>query len=258
MKATDGRDMLVLGAGGATIAGMIAGAPLVAAIGSAIAAVAVATGRARPVRLAAVPDGRSSLRHLVETPVRRASSGFGSDAGRRNGVSPSSTDDDDTSPADREADGQAIEDLAASLESGDDEISFLPPYASGDAPSNKREDGLAILWEPAPDNALMRLLNDVLEPSGNVPMPRRFALGTVAILRNLLQPADVERILAEQRRYPRLRFGDVAVQLGFLSESELQELLAAQEEGVFTDEEILDTRRRLNAYYVEAERRESA
>jgi len=258
MKATDGRDMLVLGAGGATIVGMIAGAPLVAAIGSAIAAVVVATRGTHPLRLWAVPDGRSSLRHLVETPVRRASSGFGSGAGRRNDESPESTDDDDVSPADREADGRAIEDLAASLESGDDEISFLPPYASGDDPSSKREDGLALLWEPSPDNALTRLLNDVLEPNGNVPMPRRFALGTVAILRNLLQPADVERVLEEQRRYPRLRFGDVAVELGFLSESELQELLAAQEEGVFTDEEILDTRRRLSAYYLEAERRESA
>jgi hypothetical protein len=152
-----------------------------------------------------------------------------------------------------------VDHLTANLEA-DDNISFLPPYASGKPPAVEQPDGetLAILWEPPPDSSLLALLNDVLEPSSKMPMPRRFALGTVAILRNLLQPADVERILLEQRRYPRLRFGDVAVQLGFLSEAELEELLSAQEEGVFTDEEIIDTKARLEAYHLESERRESA
>jgi len=258
MDARDGRDTLVLGAGGATIVGMIAGAPLVAAIAAGLAAIAVASGRERSPRPVVAHSRRESLRRIAESPVRQASSGFESGSGRSRDLPGSSRSEPPDPADDRESDGQAIEDLAASLDANDDEISFLPPYASGDSSGGKREDGLAVLWEPAPDNALLRLLNDVLELNGNVPMPRRFALGTVAILRNLLQPADVERILAEQRRYPRLRFGDVAVQLGFLSEAELEELLAAQEEGMFTDEEILDTRARLNAYHLESERRESA
>ena len=82
-----------------------------------------------------------------------------------------------------------------------------------------------------------------------MPSARRFALGTVAIIRRLLDPADVERILIEQRRYPRLRFGDVAVQRHLLSDEEVQELLVAQEQGIFSDEEISDARQRLAAYH---------
>lgn len=79
-------------------------------------------------------------------------------------------------------------------------------------------------------------------------MPRHFALGTVAVIRKLLEPADVERILAEQRRYPRLRFGDIAVQLGLLTEPQLQEVLLAQQQGVFTDTEIREARDRLRQF----------
>ena len=164
-----------------------------------------------------------------------------------------------TEPDDSANDGEkAFEEFAAELELADDDISFLPPYVSGTSPPKTDVEPLAILWEPPPDTTLLDLLNDALEPNGKMPMPRRFALGTVAILRNLLQPSDVERILLEQRRYPRLRFGDVAIQLGMLSTEELEELLQAQEDGVFSDEEILDTRERLLAHHIETERRESA
>ncbi|MDX1579691.1 MAG: hypothetical protein R3266_14490 [Gemmatimonadota bacterium] len=74
-------------------------------------------------------------------------------------------------------------------------------------------------------------------------------MGTVAIIRQLLEPADVERILMEQRRYPRLRFGDIAVQLDLLSREEVDELVIAQEQGVFSDEEISEARRRLAAFH---------
>jgi hypothetical protein len=258
MDARQARDALLLSAGAVTAAGLVAGAPLVSVIAASIAAITTASSR----QPSAVPEGGEtaprSLRDLAESPVMRAYSDHGPED--RNGAGPSepSEQSDDPSADEAAEDGRMIEDLAASLETDDDEISFLPPYASGDQSESTREDGLAVLWKPTPDNDLLRLLNDVLEPSGNVPMPRRFALGTVAILRNLLQPADVARILEEQRRYPRLRFGDIAVQLGFLTDDELAELLAAQQEGLFTDEEILDTRARLNAYHLETERRESA
>jgi len=143
---------------------------------------------------------------------------------------------------------KSYEEFTAGLEEDDEEISFLPPYASNSVdtksspaspkPEDKRVDSL--------------LAGDLAEPepqSGKMPASRRFALGTVAIIRRLLEPEDVERILVEQRRYPRLRFGDVAVQLGLLSEDEVQELLVAQEQGIFSDEEISDARRRLAAYH---------
>lgn len=152
---------------------------------------------------------------------------------------------------------RAYEEFAAELDSEDEDISFLPPYASDHLPPDTEREALGILWEPL-DSNLFNLLNDVLESSSRMPRPRRFALGTVAIIRNLLQPPEVARILLEQRRYPRLRFGDIAVQLGLLSPAELKELLEAQQEGVFTHEQILDTQARLEAFHLESERRESA
>jgi hypothetical protein len=91
-------------------------------------------------------------------------------------------------------------------------------------------------------------LPDLAESSSNLREPRRFALGTVAVICNLLEPKDVERILVEQRRYPALRFGDAAVQLGMLTESQRDELLRAQREGVFSDDEIRLAKRRLESY----------
>lgn len=258
MDAREAREALLLSAGAVTVAGAVAGTPLVSVVAAGLAALATASSRTPSPVPSGGPGAGRSLRHLAESPMWRARSDDGPPP-RDGGAPRDEPDEDDAGSSDTtEEDGRMIADLAASLETDDDEISFLPPYASGDDSQTTRDDGLAVLWKPTPDNELLRLLNDVLEPSGNVPVPRRFALGTVAILRNLLQPADVARILEEQRRYPRLRFGDIAVQLGFLTEGELAELLAAQQEGVFSDEEILDTRARLNAYHLEAERRESA
>ena len=258
MSAKQRTDMVVSLAAGTSVAAAMANAPTIAAVAAAVAAYWTAkTREARGListsRVDAPPFPTWRTRPIVPTAV--SFHGFEGDDALLHDV-PEDDDGDDDPRSETE---QVVDHLTADME-GDDDISFLPPYASGQAPPVEQTDDepLAILWEPPPDSSLLALLNDVLEPSSKMPMPRRFALGTVAILRNLLQPADVERILAEQRRYPRLRFGDVAVQLGCLSEVELQELLAAQEEGVFTDEEIIDTRARLEAYHLERERRESA
>lgn len=127
-----------------------------------------------------------------------------------------------------------------------EEISFLPPYASGAESAAPAEQGSA----SGPWN-----IDEVGDPESpaagsrsKMPMPRHFALGTVAVIRKLLEPREVERILAEQRRYPRLRFGDIAVQLGLLTEPQLQEVLLAQQQGAFTDAEIREARDRLRAF----------
>lgn len=153
-------------------------------------------------------------------------------------------------PAEPEETDSAYEEFAAGLEDDDaEEISFLPPYVSGGdaAESEDETDGR---WEPPVlESPLLQELNDVLDPRSKMPMPRRFALGTVAILRNLLDPDQVSRILEEQRRYPRLRFGDIAVELGLLTADQRDEMVRAQQEGVFSDGEIRDAKRRLESHY---------
>lgn len=152
-----------------------------------------------------------------------------------------STDDEDQSAA------LSYEEFTARVaeEAEAEEISFLKPYESGAGGTAGTEAGAASeAWD----------IDDV-DPEdtsagvgSKMPMPRHFALGTVAVIRKLLEPDDVERILAEQRRYPRLRFGDIAVQLGLLTEPQLQEVLLAQQQGVFTDAEIREARDRLRMF----------
>ncbi len=148
-----------------------------------------------------------------------------------------------------------FEEFAAGLEEGSEEISFLPPYVSGGDSGGIDEDDDGAWEPPIVDSPLLQELTDVLDPRSRMPMPRRFALGTVAILRNLLDPDQVTRILDEQRRYPRLRFGDIAVELGLLTTAERDELVRAQQEGVFSDDEIRDAKRRLESHYARAGRR---
>ena len=97
--------------------------------------------------------------------------------------------------------------------------------------------------EPAPEPA-----PEPEEPPAPIPVPRHFALGTVALVRNVLTPSEVARVLLEQRRRPDSRFGTLAVELGLLSETALEELLLAQQEGLFTDEEMRDARLRLQEF----------
>ena len=85
-------------------------------------------------------------------------------------------------------------------------------------------------------------------PVNEVPVPRHFALGTVALVRDLLSPAEVARVLLEQRRQPGKKFGVLAVEMGLLNESQREELLLAQQEGLFTDAEMRDARQRLREF----------
>jgi hypothetical protein len=85
-------------------------------------------------------------------------------------------------------------------------------------------------------------------PSQNIPTARHFALGTVALIRDLLTPAEVAQILVEQRNQPDERFAAIAIDLGMLSEQQREELLLAQQEGLFTDEEMRDARERLREF----------
>lgn len=85
-------------------------------------------------------------------------------------------------------------------------------------------------------------------PTQNIPTARHFALGTVALIRDLLTPAEVAQILVEQRNQPDERFAAIAMDLGMLSEQQREELLLAQQEGLFTDEEMRDARERLREF----------
>lgn len=85
-------------------------------------------------------------------------------------------------------------------------------------------------------------------PTQNIPTARHFALGTVALIRDLLTPAEVAQILVEQRNQPDERFAAIAMDLGMLSEEQREELLLAQQEGLFTDEEMRDARERLREF----------
>lgn len=84
--------------------------------------------------------------------------------------------------------------------------------------------------------------------AAEVPVPRHFALGTVALVRDLLTPDEVARVLLEQRRQPGKKFGELAVEMGLLSDSQREELLLAQQEGLFTDAEMREARRRLREF----------
>jgi len=81
-----------------------------------------------------------------------------------------------------------------------------------------------------------------------IPTARHFALGTVALIRDLLTPAQVAHILVEQRNQPDEQFAAIALDLGMLNEEQREELLLAQQEGLFTDEEMRGARERLRDF----------
>lgn len=81
-----------------------------------------------------------------------------------------------------------------------------------------------------------------------IPTPRHFALGTVALIRNMLTPAQVARILVEQRQQPDKKFASLAVELGMLNDMQREELLLAQQEGLFSDAEMREARERLRDF----------
>lgn len=88
-----------------------------------------------------------------------------------------------------------------------------------------------------------------VRPGGDAEPRRHFALGTVAIIRNVLRPEEVSRVLVAQRERPETRFGELAVEMGLLTDEELERLLRDQREGRFGKSEIRLARRRLEGYH---------
>lgn len=143
--------------------------------------------------------------------------------------------------------------LDEQLQGDVDDITFLPAYASEDQQDRAGDDEGDDGWTPPESIERAGALHaaeaaQAVESSRDVPIPRHFALGTVAIIRDLMKPGEVAQILLEQRRQPRTKFGEVAVEMGFLTPEQLETLLRAQQEGLFTDEEIQEARKRLRSF----------
>lgn len=201
--------------------------------------------------------GRGEVGERREPAGGRGAGGRGAGALPGRVVKPSA-EGEDAAPGPREEPERVEDFLKVVLKGSEDaeEISFLPPYASDEADAA----ALDISSEPVasggpPEELHLGDLDVEPQPSaspgasyGNVPIPRHFALGTVAIIRRALTPAEVAQVLIEQRKRPRERFGEVAVEMGLLTAGELEELLVAQQQGLFTDEEIREARSRIRAF----------
>lgn len=245
---------------GATLLAAAAGLPAWALLLCALAFLSYPTGAATGPRAVPMgpPDGRIPSRGAFmwdglsrpDGPMLRAfRNGKAGEVGSVD--EPASTEgqsaDEEEDRDSLEAGSRSYEEFAAGLDAETEEISFLPPYASGGDAGSKDDDDET--WDaPGSDSPILGELIEVLAGGGNLPGPRRFALGTVAVLKDFLDPSDLERILEEQRRYPRLRFGDIAVELGLLTREERDQVLAAQREGIFTESEIENARTRVLAY----------
>lgn len=120
-----------------------------------------------------------------------------------------------------------------------------PAEALGGAPGKRPADDAATIERLTPPGHTQQPARASVT---EVPVPRHFALGTVALVRDLLTPAEVARVLLEQRRQSGKKFGVLAVEMGLLSESQREELLLAQQEGLFTDAEMRDARQRLREF----------
>jgi hypothetical protein len=114
---------------------------------------------------------------------------------------------------------------------------------SGDEPEFLPADSEVTM----PDFVAQKGASDV-KGASEIPIPRKFALGTVAIIRRALDPAQVAQVLEEQRKFPKKRFGEIAVELDYITEAELDDLLEAQKAGLFTEEEIQGARQSLEAF----------
>ncbi len=114
---------------------------------------------------------------------------------------------------------------------------------SGDEPEFLPADSEVTM----PDFVAQKGASDV-KGASEIPIPRKFALGTVAIIRRALDPAQVAQVLEEQRKFPKKRFGEIAVELDYITEAQLDDLLEAQKAGLFTEEEIQGARQSLEAF----------
>ena len=89
---------------------------------------------------------------------------------------------------------------------------------------------------------------EVEEEEDTVLVPRQYKLGTVAVVERVLTPGEVARVLAVQDRHPDRQFGDIAADLGLISQSELDDLLETQREGLYRPEAISRARRDLKKF----------
>ncbi len=124
----------------------------------------------------------------------------------------------------------------------------LPLSTIDSSPDLGIPPGLGLPDLKPPGVAAARLTNGDPFSVGEVPIPRHFALGTVALIRQLLTPPEVARVLMEQRRQPDKRFATLAVEMGLLEDSQREELLLAQQEGLFTEEEMRQAREDLQQF----------
>ena len=124
----------------------------------------------------------------------------------------------------------------------------LPLSTIDSAPDLAIPSGLDMPDLPAAGVSAAELTNGDAFAVAEVPIPRHFALGTVALIRQLLTPPEVARVLMEQRRQPDKRFATLAVEMGLLKDSQREELLLAQQEGLFTEEEMRQAREGLHQF----------
>jgi len=181
----------------------------------------------------AMPIDRESPERVGESPCVLSAS-TGNEGGASDPVVP---------PAESLEEASLDRDFAFVIEDGDES----PLDGSGDsrsAPPRERAKSV----EPAEPIERLEDSGEIRAVGAEVPVPRHFALGTVALVRNLLTPAEVARVLLEQRMQPGKKFGVLAVEMGLLSESQREELLLAQQEGLFTDGEMREARQRLREF----------
>ena len=116
--------------------------------------------------------------------------------------------------------------------------------AVGDAPAEPGSEGTEAEIE-ATSRSDVEMAG---EDDDSVLVPRHYKLGTVAVVEETLTPEEVARVLAVQDRQPDRKFGDIAVGLDLVSESELEQLLEVQEQGLYHPEDISRARRELKEY----------
>lgn len=134
------------------------------------------------------------------------------------------------------------------IESGS-ELAIPPGLEMPGIPTSSAEPAARGRLRPESDRAVPEVRPAGGRPQpAEVPIPRHFALGTVALIRELLTPAEVARVLMEQRRQPDKRFATLAVEMGLLEDTQREELLLAQQEGLFTEDEMRRAREGLRQF----------
>lgn len=126
---------------------------------------------------------------------------------------------------------------------GDEDLTAVGKRAGGpaDAP-----DEPGVQEEPAAETGGGG--GTLVEEDESVLVPRRYRLGTVAVVRRALTPEEVARVLAVQERHPDRQFGEIALDLDLLTGTQLEELLEIQDEGLYHPERIQRARRELKEY----------